>query len=104
MHSFDLVTQILVSRVVTEVQLLVLSEFPHVVRSLDVTRRPQCSSFRVIVAGLSLGDVVEVGVGNKEVEDESEGESNRGKIGERSSNMDEMWMGVKVCVSTPVTP
>ena len=55
-----------------------------------MTRRPQCSSFRVIVAGLSLGDVVEVGVGKKEVEE------NRGKIGERSSNMDDKWMGVKV--------
>ena len=54
------------------------------------------SSFRVIVAGLSLGDVVEVGVCKKEVEDKSEGEWNRGKIGERSSNMDHMWMEVKV--------
>ena len=44
------------------------------VRGLDLTNRPQCSSFRVIVAGLSLGDVVEVGVGKKEVEDKREGE------------------------------
>ena len=34
-------------------------------RSLDVTSRPRCSSFRVIVVGLSLGDVVEVVVGKK---------------------------------------
>ena len=37
-----------------------------------------------------------VGVGKKEVEDKSEGEWNRGKIGESSSNMDDMWMEVKV--------
>ena len=48
-----------------------------------MTIHPQCSSFRVIVAVLSLGDVVEVGVGKKEGEDNSEGEWNRGKIEER---------------------
>ena len=59
---------------------------------------PMCTkpSFRVVVAGLSLGDVVEVGVGKKEVEDKREGEWNRGKIAERSSNMDDMWMEEKV--------
>ena len=36
------------------------------------------------------------GRGRQEVEVRSEGEWNRGKIGERSSNMDDMWMGVKV--------
>ena len=43
-------------------------------RGLDVTSRPRCSSFRVIVVGLSLGDVVDVGVGKQEVEDKSERE------------------------------
>ena len=34
-------------------------------RVLDVTSRPQCSSFRVIVSGFSLSDVVKVGVSKK---------------------------------------
>ena len=41
----------------------VLHDIADSVRGLDVANRPQCSTFRVIVAVLSLGDVVEVVVG-----------------------------------------
>ena len=58
------------------------------VSGLDVTSRPQCSSFRVIVSGLSLGDVVEVGIGKKEVEDKVE----ESGIARRSENSHQTWM------------
>ena len=53
------------------------------------------SSFRAIVAGLSLGDIVEARVGKKRIENICDREWSHGKIRERSSNMDDMWMGVK---------
>ena len=74
--------------------LLRLIEGKEHVRGVCVTSRPQCSSFHVIVKGSSNNDVIEVGVGSKEVEQRREGERRREKVGERSSNNDVIEVGV----------
>ena len=70
-------------------------------------QRAQRSSFRVIVSRLSLGDVVEVGVCKKEVEDKKTKVRENGIAG-RSENAHQTWMTCgwrwKFYASTLVTP